>query len=113
MGVGLGMAAGCLLLAAFHVADRHLPLCTLRSLTGVPCPLCGGTTAAAALGHLDLRGALAANPVAVVGGILLAAAPLGVARRWWLLPYRARSLVLGAALIGSELWQLHRVGLIG
>lgn len=36
--------------------------CPLRELTGVPCPLCGMTTAATALAGGDLPGALTANP---------------------------------------------------
>jgi hypothetical protein len=109
----VAMAAGCVGLAALRVTDKPHPLCLMRAVTGIPCPLCGGTTAAVGLGHLDLGAALAANPFAVLVGGLLAIAPLGLARRWWLLPYRARTLVIGTVLICSELWQLHRVGLLG
>lgn len=110
---GLGLAAACVLLASVHLPGRPTTLCLVRATTGVPCPLCGGTTAAVALGSFDLRAALRANPFAVVIGPLLVAGPLGVARRWQVLPYRARTLVIGAVLISSELWQLHRIGLIG
>ena len=110
---GAAMAAGCLVLAATPITDKPHPLCLLRAVTGIPCPLCGGTTAAVALGRFDLLGALAANPFAVLVGALVALGPLGLARRWRDLPYRARTLVLGAVLISSELWQLHRVGLLG
>jgi hypothetical protein len=107
------LAAACLVLAATPITDKPHPLCLLRATTGIPCPLCGGTTAAVDLGRFDLGAALVANPFAVLVGGLLALAPLGLARRWRDLPYRARSLVIGAVLIGSELWQLHRVGLLG
>src|SRR5688572_14102208 len=40
--------------------------CPLRTMTGIPCPLCGMTTSVTAAVHLDLGGALAANPVGLV-----------------------------------------------
>lgn len=110
---GLGLAGACLLLAAVHLPGRPATLCLLRATTGVPCPLCGGTSAAVALGSFDLQSALRANPFVVLIGGLLAAGPLGVAHRWRFLPYRARTLVIGSVLISSELWQLHRIGLLG
>jgi hypothetical protein len=112
-GLAAAMASGCLGLAALRVTDTPHPLCLFRAVTGIPCPLCGGTTAAVGLGQLDPLAALSANPFAVIVGALLAVAPLGLARRWRLLPYRARTLVIGTVLICSELWQLHRVGLLG
>ncbi len=42
--------------------DTDLPLCALRAVTGIPCPLCGMTTASIALGRADIAGAFAANP---------------------------------------------------
>lgn len=109
----LGLAVACALLAAVHLPNRPATLCLVRATTGLPCPLCGGTTAAVALGSLDPVGALRANPFAVVVGFLVVAGPLGVARGWARLPYRARTAVISTVLIGSELWQLHRVGLLG
>lgn len=40
--------------------------CGFRALTGLPCPLCGGTHACAALVQGDWAGAWAANPGALV-----------------------------------------------
>lgn len=40
--------------------------CGFRALTGLPCPLCGGTHACAALVQGDLAAAWAANPGALV-----------------------------------------------
>jgi hypothetical protein len=40
--------------------------CPLRTLTGVPCPLCGMTTSVEATVHLHPVAALAANPAGVV-----------------------------------------------
>ena len=47
--------------------------CPLKDGTGVPCPTCGGTHAAAALAAGHLSAAWAANPLVVVVGIGFAA----------------------------------------
>ena len=44
--------------------------CPLHALTGLPCPGCGATRATLALLRLDLPGALAFNPGAVIGGFV-------------------------------------------
>ncbi|MGI8493502.1 MAG: DUF2752 domain-containing protein [Acidimicrobiales bacterium] len=54
--------------------------CPLRTLTGVPCPFCGCTTAVESVMHGDLRTALAASPLGV--GIAVFAAVLLVLPRW-------------------------------
>lgn len=48
-------------------------ICTFKALTGLPCPTCGSTRAAAHLARLDLAGGLAMNPLFVAGAALLAA----------------------------------------
>jgi hypothetical protein len=96
--------------------------CPLRELTGVPCPLCGMTTAATGLAGGDLPAALAANPFVLVLAagtalmvLLMAARAAGVAppaRPWG---RQARNLALVAvALLAASSWafQLHRYGLI-
>jgi hypothetical protein len=53
--------------------------CSVLSWTGVPCPMCGMTTAFSAMAHLRVRDALVAHPVgslfaclfAVAGGVSL------------------------------------------
>jgi uncharacterized protein DUF2752 len=62
--------AGGLMLAAAAVLGSlpghpGLP-CPLRTLTGVPCPLCGMTTSVEATVHGHVGQALAANPAGVV-----------------------------------------------
>lgn len=98
------------------------PLCPLRRLTGVPCPLCGTTTGVLALVRGDVAGSLAANPVAlvVVAAVALAwarwlaaawagRAPTPLLRdRWRGLATRAPVPVL--ALL--EVFELHRFGFV-
>jgi len=79
--------------------------CPLRTLTGIPCPLCGMTTSVEATVRLHLRDALAANP----GGVALAVAAIA------LLVLRPRrlavpSVVIPLALAAMWLFELHRFG---
>ena len=46
------------------------PACAFRSLTGIPCPTCGGTRALLALGRLDVFAALAWNPLVTLATAL-------------------------------------------
>jgi Protein of unknown function (DUF2752) len=98
-------------LGAVHLRHRPSTICPFRALTGLPCPFCGGTTAASRLGHADLRGALAASPLAVA--LLIAWPFVGAISlpRWW----QRRGLRVAAivvVLLGAELWQLARFGVL-
>jgi hypothetical protein len=88
---------------ALPLLPAHPPLaCPLRTVTGVPCPLCGMTTSVGATLRLDLDAALAATPAglaAVVAALVLLLRPR-VLRIPVPLPY----LVLGC----MWLYQLHR-----
>jgi Protein of unknown function (DUF2752) len=119
---GLGAAAASFVYPmASHATGLGLP-CLLRALTGVPCPLCGMTTAATSLAGGELRAALAANPFVLLlaagtlGMTALLAAraaglapapvpwsPAGRRRAWWVV-----------ALLAAASWafQLHRFGWI-
>jgi Protein of unknown function (DUF2752) len=105
------LAAGAVALGAIHLRHRPSTICPFRALTGLPCPFCGGTTAASQLGHGNLRGALAASPLALA---LLGIWPLVGAVTppvWW----QHRRLRIGAIVviaIASELWQLARFGFL-
>jgi hypothetical protein len=105
------VAIVAVVIGALHITHRPATLCPFRALTGIPCPFCGGTTAASQLGHGDIRGALAASPIAV--GLLAAWPLLGAikAPRWWQ-SRPIRWLVIATAVIGSEIWQLARFGII-
>jgi len=117
---GLGAAGAA---AAYQAAlgGRGLWLpCPLRTLTGIPCPLCGMTTAATGLASGDLGAALAANPfVLLLAGFTLVMAVLMAARAiGWLAPAaqwpasRRRQSYWVVALLAAASWvfQLHRFG---
>lgn len=74
-----------LILGAWALSKTNLPVppCGLKTLTGVPCPFCGGTRSATALAQLDVLAALQWNPL-VTAGLMLAA---GLSLLAVLLPY--------------------------
>jgi hypothetical protein len=94
--------------------------CPLRALTGVPCPLCGMTTASTSLASGDLGGALAANPFVLVlaGFTLIMAAVMAARALGWLAPpaqwpesrRRQTYWVVGVLAAASWAFQLHRFG---
>lgn len=110
------MGAGAALLAAVRIPGRPHTVCLLRLTTGIPCPLCGGTTAAVRVGQGHLLAALAASPLAVFGAIALVLAGTPPGRRavgaWRGRSATVRVLLGTAVLTGAELWQLARFGLI-
>lgn len=81
--------------------------CPLRTLTGVPCPLCGMTTSVEHLVRFDVVGALAANPGGV-GVVLLALVALAFR------PTRIRlpAIVLSGVLVTMWVFELHRFAVI-
>lgn len=106
--LGLAVAVA---LGSVHLSGRPPTLCAFRALTGVPCPFCGGTTAAVELGRGHLGAALAASPLAVLGAPVVAALPVlraPLAR----LPPRWRWGGLLVVLAAAETWQLVRFGLL-
>jgi hypothetical protein len=90
--------------AALPLLPGHPPLaCPLRTVTGVPCPLCGMTTSVGATLRLDLETALAATPAglaAVVVALVLLLTRPSALRVPLPLPY--------VALGCMWLYQLHR-----
>jgi Protein of unknown function (DUF2752) len=112
-------AVAALALANLHAPGRPATLCPFRALTGLPCPFCGGTTAAVKLGHFDLLGALRANPVIVLGAVVVATMPAVIAlrssrpaARWPTLSPRTIRVAIAFAVVFSEVWQLFRFGVL-
>jgi hypothetical protein len=117
---GLGAAGAAVAYQATLGGEGLWLPCPLRTLTGIPCPLCGMTTAATALATGDLAGALAANPFALLlAGFTLVMAVLMAARAiGWLGPpaqwpaSRRRQSYWVAGVLAAASWafQLHRFG---
>jgi hypothetical protein len=117
---GLGAAGAAAAYQAVLGGEGLWLPCPLRTLTGIPCPLCGMTTAATALAAGDPGAALAANPfVVVLAGFTLVMAVLMVARVVGWLPWaaqwpasRRRQSYWVAAVLAALSWafQLHRFG---
>jgi hypothetical protein len=121
-GFSVGAALAVVALRAVRPVAALGPPCPLRTLTGVPCPLCGMTTAAGRLASGDVHDALSANPLvvgpvalAVTGTALLAlraAGLVGPPAEW---PSRRRRPVVWAvAVLAAASWsyQLHRSGFL-
>jgi hypothetical protein len=106
----LRRAGGAMLAAALALpalpGRPHL-FCPLRTLTGVPCPLCGMTTSVEATMHLHLGHALAANPA---GPLVVGLAALLLVRRPATVRVRLPVVVLALALMWA--FELHRFGFL-
>ena len=117
---GLGAAGAAVAYQALRGGQGLWLPCPLRTVTGVPCPFCGMTTAATGLAGGDLGAAVAANPfVLVLAGFTLVMAVLMAARAaGWLAPpaqwpaARRRQSYWVVALLAAASWafQLHRFG---
>jgi hypothetical protein len=118
---GTGLAGAVYPAIMAHTGGHGLP-CPLRTLTGVPCPFCGMTTAMVDFTHRRWEAAAAANPlVYVLAALFAATTPVLVARafglavppRRWPPAARRRASVAVACLTGlSWLFQLHRFGFL-
>ena len=117
---GLLVAAAAVIWPALTEATGASVPCPLRTLTGIPCPVCGMTTAAIALVRGEVRGAFEANPMifglaalTIVAVPLLALRRLGVMelpRPWSEARRRKAGWFFGLLAVASWLFQLHRLG---
>jgi hypothetical protein len=115
---------GLLIAVVVGLAMLHIPrpptLCLLRETTGIPCPMCGFTTAAVHLGHADLAGAAGASPLAVAACVGFVLIPFTRRSRfatlWRELPNRWRQLIPAFAILAvlafAEIWQIYRFGIL-
>lgn len=108
----LALATAAVVLAALHLR-RPLLVCPFRTLTGIPCPMCGGTTAAMQVGSGEWLAAARTAPVVLATAAAFIIAPLGPANWWWRLAPRRRAGLIMAALVVAECWQLVRLGVAG
>lgn len=96
--------------------------CPLRTLTGVPCPFCGLTTATVAIAHGQWEAAAKASPLACLVAVMVAGTvPVLVARNLGLVgsprPVSERTrkrITYGAGAVVALSWgyQLRRFGFI-
>ncbi|HVF53145.1 MAG TPA: DUF2752 domain-containing protein [Actinomycetota bacterium] len=108
---GLRVPAALMLAAAAvrPLIQDHASLpCPLRTMTGIPCPLCGMTTSVEATAQLDLATAAAANPAGIVA-VLMAVIV------WFIRPDRRFSIPMPgvvAVLMCMWIFQLFRFSVI-
>jgi Protein of unknown function (DUF2752) len=119
-GFGVLVAGAAAVWPAFTTRSGVGLPCPLRTVTGVPCPFCGLTTAAVALVRGETGAAYAANPLIFgLAAFAVAVGPLVVLRATGVLgdprsasPRRRRQWGMFGVLLAAASWlfQLHRLG---
>ena len=120
-GLGAGVIGAIFPVITAHTGVPGLP-CPLRTLTGVPCPFCGLTTATVALSHGHWAAAASTSPLAyLVAALVVATTPVLLARaagltkppRPWSAASRRRTRYAVLVVVAmSWIFQLHRFGFV-
>ncbi len=66
-----GLAAAALISQVILQWNIALPVCGFRQLTGVPCPLCGGTRTMQSMASFDFPASGQYNPLVFLTGLLI------------------------------------------
>jgi hypothetical protein len=120
-GLGAGLVGSVYPVIMAHTGGQGFP-CPLRTLTGVPCPFCGLTTATVALTHGHWGAAASTSPLAyLAAGLVVGTTPVLAARaagvtpgpRPWSAVARRRARYVVVAVVAlSWAFQLHRYGFL-
>lgn len=91
---------GCILLVYWvnQTGWARITVCPTTHVFGIPCPLCGGTTAAVRLARGEVAPALASNPLAVLLVVAIAGYSL-----LWLAFARRLTTTLPAPMVAALL----------
>lgn len=121
VGAGAGATGSIYPFLMAHDGNHGLP-CPLRTLTGIPCPFCGLTTATVAFTHGQWGAAAAASPlVYLLAALVAVTAPVLAVRlfgkapppRAWPDAARRRTGYAACGVLAlSWLFQLHRFGFL-
>jgi hypothetical protein len=120
-GAAAAMAGAVYPMIVAHTGGQGIP-CPLRTLTGVPCPFCGLTTATVAMTHGEWGFAARTSPLAyLAAALVVGTAPLLVARttgragpprRWSTTARKRTGWIVAVIVAASWVFQLHRFGFL-